>query len=94
MGDENSKIAMQPQVTRPKTVFTLDPVPSPVIEAYKKDIDRTLLLENLKLTAEQRFQKFEAFMQGVMDLRQAGARYRQNRKSNPYKENQANEGSA
>jgi hypothetical protein len=26
----------------------------PVIEAYKKDVDRTLLRENLKLTPEQR----------------------------------------
>jgi predicted signal transduction protein with EAL and GGDEF domain len=26
----------------------------PVIEAYKKDVDRTLIRENLKLSAEQR----------------------------------------
>jgi hypothetical protein len=26
----------------------------PVIEAYKKDVDRTLLRENLKLSVEQR----------------------------------------
>jgi len=51
----------------------------PVIEAYKKDIDRSLLLENLQLSVEERFQKFEAFMQGVIDLRQAGAKFRQNR---------------
>jgi hypothetical protein len=31
----------------------------PVVEAYKKDIDRTLLRENLKLTVEQRLQKAE-----------------------------------
>ena len=31
----------------------------PVIEAYKKDVDRTLLRENLKLTVEERFRKFE-----------------------------------
>jgi transcriptional regulator with XRE-family HTH domain len=31
----------------------------PVIEAYKKDIDRTLLRENLKLTAEQRLQQLQ-----------------------------------
>jgi hypothetical protein len=29
----------------------------PVIEDYKKDIDRTLLRENLKLTVEERFRK-------------------------------------
>ena len=35
--------------------------PDPVIEAYKKDIDRTLIRENLKLTVEQRFQKMMDF---------------------------------
>ena len=29
----------------------------PVIEAYKKDVDRTLLRENLKLTAGKRVEK-------------------------------------
>lgn len=28
--------------------------PDPVIEAYKKDVDRTLIRENLKLTVQQR----------------------------------------
>jgi hypothetical protein len=31
--------------------------PSPVIEAYKKDVDRTLLRENLKLTTAERVEK-------------------------------------
>jgi hypothetical protein len=31
--------------------------PSPVIEAYKKDVDRTLLRENLKLTTTERVEK-------------------------------------
>jgi hypothetical protein len=30
--------------------------PDPVIEAYKKDIDRTLIRENLKLTVDQRLE--------------------------------------
>ena len=30
---------------------------SPVIEAYKKDVDRTLLRENLKLTTGERIEK-------------------------------------
>jgi len=30
--------------------------PDPVIEAYKKDVDRTLLIENLRRTPEQRMQ--------------------------------------
>jgi len=32
----------------------------PVIEAYKKDVDRTLLRENLKLTVSQRVEKMIA----------------------------------
>jgi hypothetical protein len=28
--------------------------PDPVIEAYKKDVDRTLIRENLKLTIDER----------------------------------------
>jgi hypothetical protein len=46
----------------------------PVIEAYKKDVDRSLLRENLKLTVEERFQKFERFMEYVSALRTAGQR--------------------
>ena len=34
----------------------------PVIEVYKKDVDRTLLRENLKLTTEERSRRFENFM--------------------------------
>ncbi len=49
----------------------------PVIEAYKKDVDRTLLRENLKLTVEERFQKFERFMEYVYELREAGRKARQ-----------------
>lgn len=52
----------------------------PVIEAYKKDVDRTLLRENLKLTVEQRFLKFESFMLGVYELREAGQRMREARR--------------
>jgi hypothetical protein len=33
------------------------PVLDPVIEAYKKDIDVTLLRENLRLTVDQHFQQ-------------------------------------
>ena len=33
--------------------------PDPVIEFYKKDVDRTLLRENLKLTFEQRILKLD-----------------------------------
>jgi hypothetical protein len=42
-----------------------------VLEAYKKDVDRTLLRENLKLTPEERFRQCEQFMRSVQELRGA-----------------------
>jgi hypothetical protein len=48
--------------------------PDPVIEVYKKDVDRTLLRENLKLTPQQRLEKFVAFMTFLDGVRGAGAR--------------------
>src|SRR5438445_8468636 len=44
----------------------------PVIEAYKKDVDQTLLIENLKLTPQQRSEKFEDFMRFLEQVRRAG----------------------
>jgi hypothetical protein len=44
--------------------------PSPVIEAYKKDVDRTLLRENLKLTTDERIEKMISalrFVEAVQD---------------------------
>jgi hypothetical protein len=46
----------------------------PVIEAYKKDVDRTLLRENLNLTLEKRFRKFQSFMRFVHGIRGAATR--------------------
>ncbi len=54
----------------------VDETLDPVIEAYKRDVDRTILLENLKLSVDQRFRKFEKFMEGVYALRAAGAEMR------------------
>ncbi|MBM3993697.1 MAG: hypothetical protein FJ303_06030 [Planctomycetes bacterium] len=48
----------------------------PVIEFYKKDIDRTLLRENLKLTVAERFEKYEKFAEYARELREAGRRAR------------------
>ena len=49
----------------------------PVIEAYKRDVDRTLLRENLKLTVEERFRKLQALQRFATELRRAGVRARQ-----------------
>jgi hypothetical protein len=49
----------------------------PVIEVYKQGVDRTLLRENLKLTVEERFVKFERFWEYSQELRRAGRQGRQ-----------------
>jgi hypothetical protein len=46
--------------------------PDPVIEAYKKDVDRALLIENLKLSVEERFLKLMALARFAEELRRAG----------------------
>lgn len=49
--------------------------PNPVIEAYKKDVDRTLIRENLKLTPEQRVLKLMEMQRFAQELREAGRRH-------------------
>lgn len=46
--------------------------PDPVIEAYKKDIDRTLLRENLKLTVEERLRNLMRLQRFAEEMRRAG----------------------
>ena len=55
---------------------TISLEPDPVIEAYKKDVDRTLLRENLKLTPDQRLRKLQTFIDGLAELRGAAFRHR------------------
>ena len=45
-----------------------------LIEAYKKDIDRTLLRANLRLTPEQRIAKLAELQRFAAELRRAGRR--------------------
>ena len=51
-------------------------LPNPVIEAYKKDVDRTLIRENLKLSHEERLLKLMELQRFADELRQAGERAR------------------
>ena len=53
--------------------------PDPVIEHYKKDIDRTLLRENLKLTVAQRMEKLERAHRLVEEVKRAGRESRKTR---------------
>lgn len=43
----------------------------PVVNAYKAHIDRSLLLENLKLTPQERLLKLTAFLKSIDTLRRA-----------------------
>ncbi len=52
----------------------ISPERDPVIEAYKKDIDRTLVRENLRLTPDERLRKLQDFMAFVNALRGAARR--------------------
>lgn len=45
--------------------------PNPVIEAYKRDVDRTLIRENLRLSVEQRFEQLMRLQQFAEELRHA-----------------------
>jgi hypothetical protein len=43
--------------------------PDPVVEYFKKDVDRTLLREHLKLTPQQRLEKLVGFMRSLDRLK-------------------------
>ena len=45
--------------------------PDPVIEAYKKDVDRTLIRENLKKSVDERLRSLVAQERFAQELRRA-----------------------
>jgi len=49
------------------------------VRDYMRDVDRSLLRENLKLTFEQRARKHLRVLQMVEELRRAGKKLRQKR---------------
>jgi len=46
--------------------------PDPVIEAYKKDLDRSLLRENLRRTPAERLENLVALQRFFAEVRRAG----------------------
>jgi hypothetical protein len=48
----------------------------PVIEAYKRDVDRTLLREALRLTPEERLTNLQKLCDFAEEMRRAGERAR------------------
>jgi hypothetical protein len=63
------------QPWRPVSDCGPDRSSDPVIELYKRDIDRTLLRENLRRSVDQRLQKLGDFVGFVRELH-AGAKRR------------------
>jgi len=61
---------------QPKSTTDKDPV----IEAYKKHIDRTLIRENLRLTVDQRFRQLMELQRFAEELQNAGRKARQKQK--------------
>lgn len=57
--------------TRPGCIPTLcDPMePDPILDLYRKDVDRTLLRENLKLSSEERLAKLISAADAIASLR-------------------------
>jgi len=53
--------------------------PDPVIEAYKRDIDRTLIRENLRRSLDERFAQLVALQRFAAELRRAGREARRRR---------------
>jgi hypothetical protein len=53
--------------------------PDPVIEAYKKDVDRTLLRQNLRRTVEERMANLAALQDFMAELRRGAAAAQRNR---------------
>jgi len=51
----------------------------PITEVYKRDVDRTLLRENLKLSPEQRLAKLQDFVEFLSQVRAAGEKARKER---------------
>ncbi|MGA2032286.1 MAG: hypothetical protein ABSG68_08535 [Thermoguttaceae bacterium] len=49
-----------------------DPWTDPVIEAYKRDVDRTLLRQALTLTPEERLVELQRLVEFAEELRRAG----------------------
>lgn len=49
----------------------------PMVRAYMAGIDVSLLLENLKLTPEERILKHDKMLRLVLEARQAGRRLRE-----------------
>lgn len=74
-----AKMLPSPGLTihEPPQQYVTDSSCEDLVAAFKRDIDRTLLIENLKLTPAQRMEKFVRFMESIYALRRAGREMRE-----------------
>jgi len=63
-------------VPEPRLAVEVSLEPDPVIERYKRDIDRTLLRANLQKTPEERLESLMALQRFAEELQAAGRRAR------------------
>lgn len=54
--------------------------PDPVIEAYKRDIDVTLVRKSLAMSVQERVDRLIALQRAAEEFRRAGQRMRQSKK--------------
>ena len=48
----------------------------PLVEAFEKDVDTSLLIENLKLTTNERSHRFMQALRTFLAVKEAGERHR------------------
>ncbi|MBV9124386.1 MAG: hypothetical protein JO112_13585 [Planctomycetes bacterium] len=82
MNDGKEHQTNQPHTRPPREELAPADYCDPVIEALKKDVDRTLLRENLKLTVEEWLRKAEQFNASMAAWRGAGQSNRNREKTN------------
>ena len=71
-GEQRHSTAYNALVSRGAS-STADPgLSDAVIEAYKKDVDRTLLRENLRLSPDERVRNLMRLQRSAEELRRAG----------------------
>jgi hypothetical protein len=80
LDDPGMKWAIIPSMKDRNKVLIQIPL-DPVIEAYKKDVDRTLIRENLRLSVQERFENLMRLQEFADELHRAGSTKKYGRKS-------------
>lgn len=71
MTDVSEKSLSAPNDNEPSGAGTTADYVDPVIDAYKKDVDRTILRHNLRLSVQQRFENLMEMQRFAEEMRAA-----------------------